>query len=61
MCECVRGNVIDDNVWLAPNSSLVGYIHIGEGSVLGMGAVAVKDIPAHEVWVGNPANFLKKK
>lgn len=55
------GNVIDDNVWLAPNSSLVGYIHIGEGVVLGMGAVAVKDIPAHEVWVGNPAKFLKKK
>ena len=55
------GNVIDDNVWLAPNSSLVGYIHIGEGAVLGMGAVAVKDIPAHEVWVGNPAKFLKKK
>ena len=55
------GNVIDDNVWLAPNSSLVGYIHIGEGAVLGMGAVAVKDIPAREVWVGNPARFLKKK
>ena len=55
------GNVIDDNVWLAPNSSLVGYIHIGENSVLGMGAVAVKDIPANEVWVGNPARFLKKK
>ena len=55
------GNVIDDNVWLAPNSSLVGYIHIGEGAVLGMGAVAVKDIPAYEVWVGNPAKFLKKK
>lgn len=55
------GNVIDNNVWLAPNSSLVGYIHIGEGAVLGMGAVAVKDIPAHEIWVGNPAKFLKKK
>lgn len=55
------GNVIDDNVWLAPNSSLVGYIHIGEGAVLGMGAVAVKDIPAHEIWVGNPAKLLKKR
>lgn len=55
------GNIIDNNVWLAPNSSLVGYLHIGEGAVLGMGAVAVKDIPAHEVWVGNPAKFLKKK
>ena len=55
------GNVIEDDVWLAPNSSLVGYIRVGEGSVLGMGAVAVKDIPSHEVWVGNPAKFLKKK
>lgn len=53
------GNIIDDNVWLAPNSSLVGYIHIGKGAILGMGAVAVKDIPAYEVWVGNPAKFLK--
>lgn len=55
------GNVIDNNVWLAPNSSLVGYIHIGENAMLGMGAVAVKDIPAGEIWVGNPAKFLKKK
>ncbi len=49
------GNIIDDNVWLAPNSSLVGYIHIGRGAVLGMGAVATTNIPAGEVWVGNPA------
>lgn len=55
------GNIIEDNVWLAPNSSLVGYIHIGKNAVLGMGAVAVKDVPANEIWVGNPARFLKKK
>lgn len=55
------GNIIEDNVWLAPNSSLVGYIHIGKNAVLGMGSVAVKDVPANEIWVGNPARFLKKK
>lgn len=55
------GNIIEDNVWLAPNSSLVGYIHIGKNAMLGMGAVAVKDVPANEIWVGNPAKFLKKK
>lgn len=49
------GNIIEDDVWLAPNSSLVGYIHIGKGATLGMGAVATKNIPAGEVWVGNPA------
>lgn len=55
------GNIIDDDVWLAPNSSLVGYVHIGEGATVGMGAVVVKNIPAHETWVGNPARKFEKK
>lgn len=54
------GNVIDDDVWIAPNSSLRGYIHLGKGCTLGMGAVATKDIPAGETWVGNPAHKLEK-
>lgn len=55
------GNIIDDNVWIAPNSSLRGYVHIGESSFIGMGAVVVKDIPAGETWIGNPARKLEKK
>lgn len=55
------GNVIENNVWLAPNCSLRGYIHIGDGSFLGIGAVATKDIPAGETWVGNPARKMEKK
>lgn len=55
------GNMIEDNVWLAPNSSVRGYIHIGEGAILGMGSVATKDIPAGETWVGNPARKMEKK
>ena len=55
------GNVIDDDVWIAPNSSLRGYIHLGKGCTLGMGAVATKGIPAGETWVGNPARKLEKK
>lgn len=55
------GNVVDDDVWIAPNSSLRGYIHLGKGCTLGMGAVATKDIPAGETWVGNPARKLEKR
>lgn len=54
-------NVIEDNVWIAPNSSIRGWVHIEEGATVGMGAVVVKDIPAHETWVGNPARKLEKK
>lgn len=53
------GNEIEDDCWIAPASSIRGYIHIGKGSTVGMGAVVVKDIPAGEVWVGNPAKKLR--
>ena len=55
------GNIIDDDVWIAPNSSLRGYIHLHKGCTLGMGAVATKDIPAGEIWIGNPAHKLEYK
>lgn len=61
-CVNVSGsNVIDDDVWIAPNSSIRGWVHIGKGATVGMGAVVVKDIPAEETWVGNPACKLEKK
>ena len=28
--------------------------------MVGAGSVVVKDVPAYEVWVGNPARFIKK-
>jgi len=53
-------NVIDDNVWIAPNASIRGFIHLGEGCTVGLGAVVTKDIPAGETWVGNPARKMEK-
>lgn len=61
-CVNVSGsNVIDDDVWIAPNSSIRGWVHIGKGATVGMGAVVVKNIPEGETWVGNPARKLEKK
>ena len=61
-CVNVSGsNVIEDDVWIAPNSSIRGWLHIGKGATVGMGAVVVKDIPEGEIWVGNPAHKLEKK
>ena len=28
--------------------------------MIGAGSVVTKDVPAGELWVGNPAKFLKK-
>lgn len=61
-CVNVSGsNIIDDDVWIAPNSSIRGWVHIGVGAVVGMGAVVVKDIPRGETWVGNPARKMENR
>jgi UDP-3-O-[3-hydroxymyristoyl] glucosamine N-acyltransferase len=53
-------SVIENEVWIAPNASIRGWLTIGEGATIGMGAVVTKDVPAGETWVGNPARKLEK-
>ena len=35
-------------------------IEIGEKAMIGAGSVVTKDVPAGELWVGNPARFVRK-
>jgi len=51
---------IGEGAWVAPSVSLMNQIRVGEASVLGMGAVVLKDVEPGAVMVGNPAKPLKK-
>ena len=44
---------------IGANATILGGITLGENSLVGAGSVVTKDIPANEVWVGNPAKFLR--
>lgn len=33
---------------------------VGQESILGIGAIAVKNVPSHKVVVGNPAKVLRE-
>ncbi len=44
---------------IGANSTILAGNTIGENALIGAGSVVTKDIPANEVWVGNPAKFLK--
>jgi len=52
--------IIGDNVFLGSSCIICKGVTIGENAVIAAGSVVVKDIPANEVWGGNPARFIKK-
>lgn len=43
---------IGNNVHICAGAIVIGNCHIGDNSVVGAGAVVVKDIPPNEVWGG---------
>ena len=52
--------IIENNVWIGANSTILAGVHIGEHVVVGAGSVVTKDIPSFSVVVGNPARILKE-
>ena len=51
--------VINDFVWLGANVTIVPGVNIGEGVIVGAGAVVTKDVPPCAIVGGNPAKVIK--
>jgi sugar O-acyltransferase (sialic acid O-acetyltransferase NeuD family) len=52
---------IDSCVYVGTGAVIINQLHLGEGSVIGAGAVIVKDVPPAAVVVGNPGKIIKYK
>lgn len=50
---------IEDNVWLGDSVIIVGNVRIGEGAIIGAGAVVCTDVPAGAIFGGNPARLIR--
>ena len=52
--------IIKRGASIGAGSVILGGIIIGENAMIGAGSVVTKNIPANELWFGNPAKFIKK-
>ncbi|WP_269449113.1 CatB-related O-acetyltransferase [Massilia endophytica] len=50
---------IGNDVWIGDNACIRFGTKIGDGAVIGMGAVVVADVPPYAIVVGSPARVLR--
>lgn len=50
---------IGNDVWIGANACVMPGVKIGDGAVIGAGAIVTKDIPPFAVAVGNPARVIR--
>lgn len=53
-----RPVVIEEDVFVGSNATILKGVSIGRGAVVGAGAVVSKDIPEMEIWAGNPCRKI---
>lgn len=57
--EIVRKKVIiEDDVWIGPNATILKGVHIGAGAFIEAGTLVVNDIPPRARVIGNPAQII---
>ena len=52
--------VIEDDIWIGANATILPGVSIGEHSVVAAGAVVTKDVPPHSLVAGVPAKVIKQ-
>lgn len=53
--------VIEEDVWIGINVTVMPGVTIGRGSIIGAGSVVTRSIPPYSIAVGNPCRVIKKK
>jgi maltose O-acetyltransferase len=51
--------VVEDEVWIGANVTILPGIRVGKCSVIGAGSVLTKDVEAYSVYAGVPAKKIR--
>ena len=50
--------VLEDEVWVGFNTTIMSGVHIGKGAIIGAGSVVVSDVPPYAIVGGVPAQVI---
>lgn len=50
---------IGNDVWIATRAMVLSGVNIGDGAVIGAGAVVASDVPPYAIVAGNPAKIIR--
>ena len=53
-----RPVVIEDDVWIGPNATILKGVRIGQGSFIEAGSLVTRDVPPRSRVLGNPAQVI---
>jgi sugar O-acyltransferase (sialic acid O-acetyltransferase NeuD family) len=53
------GTVIEQGAYLGAGALVRESVRVGAWSLVGMGSIVLRDVPPGQVWVGQPARFLR--
>jgi len=56
-----KPTIIEDNVWIGGNCSILGGVTIGQGSIVAAGSVVTKDVSPNSIVGGVPAKFIRSR
>jgi acetyltransferase-like isoleucine patch superfamily enzyme len=55
------GVLIEDDVWVGGNATILHGVKVGRGSIIGASAVVTRDVPPYSIAVGNPARVIGRR
>lgn len=53
--------IIDDDCWIGACAIILKGVHIGQGSIIGAGAIVTKDIPPYSIYVGSTTPTIRQR
>ena len=53
--------IIEDDVWIGYNKTVLSDVRIGTGSIVAAGSVVTKNVEPYSIVAGNPAKKIKER